>query len=189
MAAGGRESAILRRARSSMASIAGSRIRPKEGDVFTIPVDKDRIGFGQIHFKSKGPGPIFLVIFEALSKIEVVPSVEQILQTGPILAGCSMDALLKIAHWKIVGNHTTIRSDIPLPFFKTGTKNACYLEDFYGRRIRKATIEEAAFFDNPFSRAPIAFENALKAHHRLAPWLESYEKLTIKYLSEHSRLR
>ena len=53
--------------------------------------------------------------------------------------------------------------------------------DYNGNVLGPSTSEEIALLDNQFSRAPIAYQDALEAIHGLKPWDASYERLTPAY--------
>jgi hypothetical protein len=152
------------------------RIKFKPGDIFTFPIDVDRVGVGQV--LSVKPQLHISVLREPASPgfdLNEV-STDQIL-----LCGRTMDALFYHGRWQVVGHLPIPDGVIPRPFSHVRVSGSNWVQDFDGRLIRPATARETECLDEHWNRSPIGFENAFKAFHGLAAIDPGYEKLSIVY--------
>jgi len=150
----------------------------KIGDVFTIPLDTERVGFGQAVdlFERKC---FLLVVFTAIAPVSDAIDVEGIASSADLsLIGSSFDAKVHVGDWTVVGN-TTPRPGLPRPAYKevVGTPDRVDVVDFSGSMRRIATSVEIQLLTFRSMVAPVRLENALKALHGLAEWHDEYDKL------------
>src|SRR5438105_15772764 len=91
----------------------------KVGDVFQIPIDDARVGYGQVVLKPENP-VLFICVFAATTMRNVSPNFNDIVCSDILLAGSTFDALFKHGRWTIVGNVKSNLSSIALPVYKSG---------------------------------------------------------------------
>jgi hypothetical protein len=155
--------------------------RAKRGDVFSIPIDDRRVGYGQVVLKNHSSFPIYIVVFGTAYDRNQEVSLNEIVADGIALVGASMDARIYHGMWKIIGNIEPDRSRIPRPNFKVYIGGSDFVENFDGNRLREATPEDVRHYDNRWSRAPMGFESAIKAIHGVGIWESNFDKLTFKH--------
>ncbi|UWX98482.1 immunity 26/phosphotriesterase HocA family protein [Arthrobacter zhaoxinii] len=146
---------------------------PKGGDIFTIPLDDDRVALGQVI--SSFHAAYYIVVFECTSLANEIPlQIPEALRSRPFLAGLTFAALIRHGHWTVVENRP-VDSKKFLPAYKTGTDKLgnCMIEDFKGQVWRPATALEEKLIPFREITSPIRFEKAMKAHIGLEPWDES----------------
>jgi hypothetical protein len=150
----------------------------KTGDVFEVPTLDGRIGYGQI---AKDGEELYIVIFKALH--EGGCALETVHETGILLCGWTLDALIYHGQWKIVGN-AALKSDIPKPCYKVSIDGTPWIESFDGDLQHKASDREWSLYDFRATIAPIRYERAFSAFHGLAPWEPPFDKLLVEYARE-----
>ena len=99
-----------------------------------------------------------------------------------------MDALLFHGKWHLAGNLPVPEAGIPRPCSKVLVEGRRWISDFHATPLRPATDFEWDHLANHSSRAPVAFENAFKAHHGLAAMLPSYEKIAIAHVVAQAKI-
>lgn len=156
--------------------------RPKlrAGDVFRVPIDDDRLGFGQIAASwGESGGHYYFAIFDGVYLRDETPELDAIVSAPLLLLALSMDALLFHEHWQLVGHRDFDETAIPWPAYKEGVSPPGTFDvvDHTGQRRRRATDDEAERL--PFRKvvAPIRVEKALRALHGEEPWVEAYDEL------------
>lgn len=161
----------------------GKRVRLKQGDIFSFALDVERLGVGQV-IELK---PLYITVLR-----EPVPldfSIGNIRTEDILLCGRTMDALFFHDRWHVVGNLPIPEDQIPRPFSKVQSDGERWISDFHARRlIRRATEWEWDKLDFHTARAPIAFENAFKAHHGLAPAEATYARLGIDHVRSQAAI-
>jgi hypothetical protein len=156
-----------------------TRQRLQIGDVFTLPVDDERVGFGQIVARwEEADGYYYFAIFERLYRRSEQPPLDVILKDRIAFLALSLDALLFVGDWTVVGR-VPVATDIPLPAYKeaVGTPDRVCVVDYSGRRCRRSTAEEAERLSYRTVVAPVRLEKALQAKHGLQPWQAAYSEL------------
>lgn len=149
----------------------------KEGDVFTIPVNEDLTGFGQI-VKIPSKNNFVMAVFKDLMERNKIPETKEVVNISPLLLGFTTDAKLYHRHWEIIGNHPANIGGIKLPYFKLGIPPGdSFITDYRGLRVRPITLEEYSKLDFKWSRSPAGFEKALKAYHNFGEWREDFDRL------------
>lgn len=148
------------------------------GDVFTIPLDDERVGYGQI-VRAQGQGHYYFAVFEGAYPRKEEPGLDAVLEGELALLALSLDALLYHDHWQIVGKREVNSAMVRWPAYKEGVSPPGTFEvvDYTGERRRKATEAEAE--ELPFRAvvAPIRVEKALRALHGLEDWNDAYDEL------------
>lgn len=153
------------------------RKRLQVGEVFTIPLDDERVGYGQI-VSAQGQGHYYFAVFEGAYPREQTPDLDAVLEGGLALLALSLDALLYHDHWQIVAERP-VNSAMPWPAYKEGVSPPGTFEvvDHTGERRRKATQAEAEMLPFRAVVAPIRVEKALRALHGLEDWDDAYDEL------------
>lgn len=148
----------------------------KTGDIFTIPVTEDEIGFGQI-INIPNKNNFIIVVFKEIYAGKDWPSINEIIQNEILFLGYTLDALLYHKFWKIIGNKVSNLQAIKLPYYKLGTPPDIRIVNYKGDEIRKASKYEFDNLEYKTVVAPIRYENALKAYHKFANWESDFNEL------------
>ena len=156
--------------------------RIRVGDVFSLPIDESRVGYGQVVSRwGDSGGHYYFLIFGGAHEVSESPDIDQIVREPPALLALSLDALLVHDHWKVVDHREVVDAAIPWPTYKEGAAPAGAFDvvDHAGQIRRRATTKEIA--DLPFRKvvAPIRLEKALKSLHGIGPWLDDYGELRL----------
>jgi Immunity protein 26 len=148
----------------------------KVGDIFTIPVSDEKTGFGQI-INIPNKNNFIIAVFEKVYTGKEWPGLDEIITDRILFLGYTMDAKLYHEHWKIIGNDSSNVSKVKLPYFKLGTPPDMQIINYKGDRLRKASKDEFNSIDYKTVLAPVEYEIALKAHHKLEEWEEGFNEL------------
>lgn len=154
-----------------------ARMRIKIGDVFTLPVDDQRVGCGQVVATYLNDGYYF-AIFDKIYDRASLPAAADVVTGRVALLALSLDAKLAAGHWEIIG-HAAVPVDLPLPAYKeaVATPGQIAVVDYTGQRSRPATAAEAEVLTNRKIIAPVRLEKAFRALHGAEPWHEKYDEL------------
>ncbi len=156
------------------------RLKLRVGDVFSIPVDDDRVGYGQIVASCGGSGgQFYFAVFEGAYPRDEAPDLDAVLGEPLVLLALSMDALLLHGHWRVIGHAEVDEDRIPWPAYKEGVSSPGSFDvvDASGQRRRSASEEEAARLPFRTVVAPIRVEKAFRALNGAEPWDEAYDAL------------
>ena len=147
--------------------------RVKIGDVFEIPIDDARVGYGQVvarHFSL-----LFIVVFGSAYSRTSKPSVVAIVADTVRFAAQSLDAKIWHGDWLVVGNTKPDSGSIGLPVYKsTALPSGEWFVQSWDGRLRPATAEECARLRLRTTYSPQIIEDALKAVHGVIPWQDNY---------------
>ena len=162
-------------------------VKAKVGDIFQIPVDESRVGYGQIVADIR-PNPLLLAVYEPLFPRRQAAPLQEIVRAPILFLANSLDSKIWHEQWPVVGRIPPSLDRIPFPAFKTTMEKA---EDYYvvsydGSRRRRATPEEIDRLDFRTTVAPQRLENALKAQYGLIPWEAGFERLRYDYVRSRS---
>jgi hypothetical protein len=151
------------------------------GDIFQVPLSDSQVGHGQVvaDYGTTG-GHFYFIGFRAAFEVEAVPELAAIRNGRIALLALSMDPLLRIGRWQIVGNQPVDKERIPWPTYKVATAPGMYaMTDHLGTVRQQATHDQEVALPFLSVVAPIRFENAMKAIHGLAEWHPAFEALLI----------
>ncbi|MET0636615.1 MAG: Imm26 family immunity protein [Chitinophagaceae bacterium] len=161
--------------------IQGNVIRSKSmklkiGDIFTITISENEVGFGQIvAFPNKST--LLIIVFDLKRKGEGDYDIEKIMSSKILFLGYTLDAKLYHKHWKVIGDRPV--KGVELPYNKIGTPpDNIFVTDYKGKKLRRCSIDEFDSLDYQNVIAPVRYENALKAYYGLQDWIgDDYNKL------------
>lgn len=134
------------------------KYKAKNGDVFTIRLDEEKICFGQIIRVAQYHD--FIIIFDVVSG-DIVDLAE-LPKAKIIIFAKSVDACIADGEWKIIGN-IPVREDIVFPVYKLELSSGARVTDHLGKDLRSATSEEVKKLKNLTSWSPYTIEHAAKA--------------------------
>jgi hypothetical protein len=160
------------------------RFKLNIGDVFTIPLNENEVGFGQcITQHKKTSGGFVIAIFPIKQDKNKAITIEEIVKHQPIFLGYTFDAKLYHKDWEIIGNNTSNIMELKLPYNRLGTPpEEFYLTDVESNRVAKITEDVFNTLTYKTEIAPIRYENALKAYFGLQEWKEEdYDKILYKH--------
>lgn len=148
----------------------------KVGDIFTIPVSEGKTGFGQI-INIPNKHNFIIVVFENAYTGKEWPSLTEIIADRILFLGYTMDALIYHKDWKIIGNVSSNINKIKLPYYKLGTFPDVKIVNYKGDTLRKASKNEFDNLEYETVVAPVRYELALQAYHKIGKWNEDYDRL------------
>jgi Immunity protein 26 len=164
-----------------------ARVKVTVGDVFQIPIDASRVGYGQVVLQPEN-NVLFICVFAATTPPDETPDLQQIVRSEILLAGSTFDAKFNHGHWPIVGRVTENLTTIELPVYKYGKDDETMLESLDRSRQRRATKEEASSLPFRTYTAPVGFELALKAIAGVGEWLGAFDDLKYDQLRKSNEI-
>lgn len=149
------------------------------GDLFTVPLGNDWLGFGQIVDSwGESGGHFYFAIFEGKYSREATPNLDAVLARPVAILALSMDPLLQHGHWQVVGNRP-VSDDLPWPAYKEGVTPPGTFEvvDHSGHLRRRATARDIEQLNFRSVVAPIRLEKAFQALNGLGDWNPAFDSL------------
>jgi hypothetical protein len=113
----------------------------KVGDLFSFPIDDERVGFGQIMAPwGESGGHFYFGIFDGIYPLRDSPDLDAVVANPLALLALSLDALLVHGHWEIVGHRQLDEGRVPWPAYKEGVSPPGTFDvvDYTGQRRRRA---------------------------------------------------
>jgi hypothetical protein len=150
------------------------------GDIFTVPVDPTRVGYGQIvHAWGRSSGHFYFALFDAVFARADTVNLDDALKNPLALLALSMDALLWHGIWQVVGKRDVNLHRLPFPAYKEGRypPGTYVVVDHTGHRSRPATAEEVERLPFRQAVAPIRLQHAFQALHHIGDWRDDYDRL------------
>ncbi len=161
------------------------RFKLNVGDIFTIPLAENEVGFGQIICFPRTKDVFIMVVFDAKIAFSYTKeyNMEEIVTSKILFLGYSTDAKLYHKDWEVIGNYTSNISAIVMPYHRLGTPPGdIYLTNYKSERVCEIDEETFNKLNYLTNYAPIRYENALKAYFGLQEWKEEdYDKLLYKH--------
>lgn len=154
-----------------------------KGDIFEFSINDNRKSYGQIISTFK-KDTISIIVFEGLYKSR--PEIEELLQDKILFFGNTFDGKLYHKHWIIIENEKSNLENIKLPYYKIGT-DPVYIEDFFEKKLRKASTQEEEILSYRSYVAPVRFESAVKAYYKLIEWDEVFDELLYSNILERTQ--
>ncbi|MGE8513543.1 MAG: Imm26 family immunity protein [Chryseobacterium culicis] len=159
------------------------RFKLNVGDVFTIPLENDEFGIGQIVYMPNHKHNFIMIVFDKKYNLKEEVDLNGLQDLKILFLGYTVDAKLYHKDWEIIGNNLSNLSSVKFPCYKLGLPNDDYpdgarLVNYKGNVI--ANINKSQFDKLSFQSevGPIRFEKALKAHFGLQEWItEDYDKI------------
>jgi hypothetical protein len=154
------------------------------GDIFTIPLGNNEVGFGQVvspYNKKSGGFMMATFNFKCSDEYSII-KMEDICKNEVLFLGLTFDAKIYHKDWIILGNYKANIESIKMPFYRLGTPpNDIFMVNYKGDKIRPINEQEFNKLTYRTEIAPIRYENALKAHYKIQEWIsEDYDKLLYK---------
>jgi hypothetical protein len=165
-----------------------SHVGARVGDVFSVRIDEERFGLGQV-VAVYGNNAYFFALFEPTFAQGQRLDLEREVRAPVALLALSLDAKIAVGDWRVLGN-APVPDDMPLPAFKemVGTPDRVDVVDYSGGRRRPARDDEAERLPNRKIVAPVRLEKALRAKHGLEPWIDAYAELEPSTITSTARL-
>ncbi|MBL1279820.1 MAG: hypothetical protein COA33_006095 [Fluviicola sp.] len=149
----------------------------KEGDIFTIPINNQFIGLGQIIYMPNKKNYMIIVFKERYEVSSVPLDLFTVSQGDIFLMGYTVDAKFYHKHWKVIGNVEVNLGRIRLPYFKLGIiEKEMLVINYQGKEIGQATKEDLKL-NYKTVIAPVRFENALKYLYNEREWNSSFNEI------------
>ena len=147
----------------------------KKGDVFTVPIDEDHVGIGQIAEALKDQ--LYVVIFNGKHPRDDLPSIPSAVEQPHLLASMTLDAKLYHGHWEVIGNTTENLTAEDLPWFKVRINDVMHVESCDKKTLRPATEEEERTLPIRSTYSPAVLEKALQAEYGVIEAKPAYAEL------------
>jgi Immunity protein 26 len=145
------------------------------GDVFRLPIDSNRVGFGQIVGKY-GRDAYYFAIFELPHTVEEPVDIPSLVEGEISLLALSLDALLVRGDWEIIGR--TEPPPLRWPIYQEAVAPDIFdAVDYTGNERRPISEREASSLPTRSIVAPIRVQNAFQALHGAGPWQDAYDRL------------
>jgi hypothetical protein len=156
-----------------------SAIKASVGDVFGVPIDETRLGYGQVvEAYGDSGGHFFVVVFRPAYVVGNSIAVAKLADAPIALFALTMDPLIRIGHWPIVGQTEVARERVAWPVHKVATAPGEYsLTDHAGAIHDRASHLQKEALPYQSVTAPIRVENAFKALHSVGLWIDAYAAL------------
>lgn len=151
------------------------RRRPKAGEVFQIPVDDDRVAYGQVLSTQEF---LHLVVFDGLHDREGEHDPEEALRASVILYAWTRDDFLRNGQWPVVESRVVEPNAMPpVAFIELAEPGEFQAVDWAGHVLRPASPTEVE--NAPFRsiNSPESVQEALEAWHGVRPWEEKHFSL------------
>lgn len=145
----------------------------KEGDIFEFSISDSSKCYGQIVSTFKKDS-YAIIVFEGLYRSK--PDKQEILNDKILFFGNTFDAKFYHKDWEVIDSEISNLKNVKLPYYKIGT-DPVYIENFFEKRIRKATVDEEDILNYRSYIAPVRFESAMKAHYTLLEWNDVYNEM------------
>lgn len=164
----------------------GPQVNFTEGDVFQIPIDVDRVGYGQV--VGSRPSTLLVAIFKKLHARSTAADISQIVSGEVAFLAETLDAKIWNGDWPIVGHAPPDHVRIPFPWYKVTIDRATnwYVESYDATQRRPAMPWEV---DSLLLRnivSPIRLEKALQALHGIGRWDPSYRLMEFEVMRRSS---
>ena len=151
---------------------------PEVGDVFTIPIDENRVGFGQVILDFEYEHHYYFRVFGEAYPRDECPSAADAVNGKLEFLALSMDALLYHERWKVVGRAPVPSESLPWPAYKEENAPGVFvLVDHTAQRRKSVEPVHAERFPYLTVHAPIILQNALRAVHGVHEHLLAYDEL------------
>lgn len=151
------------------------KMKWKKGDVFTIPIDEEHVGIGQI---AEVIGvELYVVVFDGKHRREELPRVTSAVEQPHLFASLTLDAKLHHGDWEVVGNATENLDAEDLPWYKVRINSVMHVESCDKKTFRPATEEEERTLANRSTYSPAVLEKALQAEYGVIEAHPAYEEL------------
>jgi hypothetical protein len=135
--------------------------KPKPGQVYAVPLSLNKFGLIQI-IRTSERSAIFMAGFEWCAEDLGVVSQDLIASVPIIYLGNFFEALVKIGHWKLVGEFP-VRL-VPFPSYRILISGSWFIESWDKSSLVKVPIEVAERFPFRDEHGPKGLENALAYH-------------------------
>ena len=103
------------------------KVNAKVGDIFQIPIDDARVGYGQVVVQPE-KNVLFVCVFSATTRSGEQPELDAVVRSEILLAGNTFDAKIWHGHWPVVGNVPPNMRAIALPNYKEGQPGQAFGE-------------------------------------------------------------
>jgi len=152
------------------------RKNTKVGDIIAIPVDPGVCAYAQVLVKHH---ILYVVVFEQMRRCDF-SDVTAIVGDGPALAGWTLDSKIFHGQWSVIANVPVINWEGFKTPYKVGYLGEMWVESFDGRRSHIASREERESLHYRTTFSPVSLENAIRAYHKLEPWISDFDPLLVK---------
>jgi hypothetical protein len=167
-----------------------ARVQINVGHVFQIPIDSERVGYGQVVLRPEQnvKSVLFVCVYAQTTRPDESPNAQQIVLSDILLAGLTFDAKLNNGDWPIVGSVTENLPSIALPNYNYRMSEKAVVETLDRRRRRWATPEEEQSLPFRTYASPMVFELALKAIGGVGQWRDDFNDLKYETLRKSASI-
>lgn len=142
--------------------------RLRVGDLFTIPINAERVAVGQL--VDKVMTAWYVVVFEATQQSGAPINTDEVLRSRIRLQAITSHSRIHHGYWKVVGHVGVDATRIKWPEFKTMTPDTYMVIDIRGEAIREASWLDRLRLKNWTSFSPMIIEDAAKSLFGAGEW-------------------
>jgi hypothetical protein len=148
---------------------------PTAGDVFEIPVDGNRVAYGQVLSPEEF---LHLVVFDGVHDPEVAHDLDEVLRAAVVVYAWTRDDFLRDGTWRVVESRAVEPNAMPpVEFIEMARPDEFQVVDWAGNVLRPASaaeIEKAPFRS---ISSPESVQEATEAWHGIRPWEDKHLSL------------
>lgn len=152
---------------------------PTSGDVFTIPVTKERCAIGVVVVANID---LYLCVYKELFAGANAKDASLSLLT-PALIARTTDEYFHSGEWKVISN-VDLPFEFPKPCYVVRTNEGLVLKNFHGSKVREATNEDLLYYGGARWVSNITFLKALRSMHGLDEGSYDYERIKYSHVKE-----
>ncbi len=151
------------------------RHKPRVGDLFEVPIDDARVGYGQVI--GERPHMYLVAIFKTAYPRGSAIKASSVVNDQIAFLAETLDAKIWNGDWPVVGNLVPDFRKVDLPVYKVGMGRAdeLHIETYDGKRHRRAKPSEVEALRFRTIVSAIVVQNALQASHQVIPWEEGQD--------------
>jgi len=141
-------------------------IRAHLGDVFRMPMDEERVGYGQLLAKSTQGDAFLAGAFETLYPADANPDLNAVVQDRILFAVRSICDMVIAQRWPVVGR-VPPRGPIALPRYRVYVDGKGWCVEGLNANVRRASEGEIARLPLASYSSLQSLSTALQAYHGL----------------------
>jgi hypothetical protein len=158
------------------------------GGVVQIPIDENRVGFGQV--VAKRLSTYLVIVFKTAYARSVLPELQEIVLDSPAFVAETLDAKIWNGDWPIAGNIEPDVTRVPFPVYKVTVGNIrnWQVESYDGKRHREAKPWELDALQFRTVVGPIRLQRALQALHGAGQWNDAFRLMEYEFVRRMSTI-
>jgi len=149
--------------------------RPKVGDVFTIPIDTNRVAVGQV--VDKVHKAWWVAVYDRAFNAADLIDIEAALGYRVRLLALTFDARIRHGYWPRIGRHQVDTAALKWPTFQTMTPDGDVVTDHHGDGVRSAGLIDRVRLPRMTFVSPMTLEEGVQALFGARRWETHFNDL------------